>query len=228
MADEISEYEKQIAQRKAEAEKKAKEYFAKKERYAQFFFSGEATDEHAGNEMIFYDYYTQEEVNHFIQLFIDIYNTEFKKDKEAKTLGDIDIELYRFKGYNSEIDELLDECSRHSIMLEEIDPNPHYLYGMSCYFWNPMDQTISSCYRFDVDLKDEEYIYLLTRQLESYNGGPDFTFNTLLEEDHYLKYKIKSSAEWCISEDIYFHNVPYLIVFDAIIRDAKAIMESEK
>jgi len=228
MADEISEYQKQIAQRRAEAEKKAKEYLAKKVRFKQFVFTGEGIDEHAGTELVYYADYSQEEVNHLIQLFIDIYNTEFKKDKEAKTLDDIDIDLYSFKGRNPEIDELLDDCSSHNIYLEHIDPTPRYLYSMSCYFWNPQDESISSRYPFEVDLKDEQYIYLLTKQLESYNGGPSFTFDSLHKERFDISFKINVEATSCIAEDIYFHNVPYLIIFDEVIRDAKAIMESEK
>jgi len=216
MADQISELEK-----------KAKNYLAKKVRYEKFVFSGYGINERADLEIGYYADYLQEDIDHLTQSFIDIYNTEFKKDKEAKSLNDIDIELYKFKGYNSEIDELLDECSEHNIMLEEIDPTPRYLYGMTCYFWNPMDQKVLS-HPFEVELSDEDYLYLLTKQLESNNGGPSFSYNTLLEEQSHIAHSIKFSAEHSLFEDFYFPNMPYFIVFDEIIDDAKAIMKSEK
>ena len=227
MAEEIIEYEKLIAQRKAEVEKKAKDYLAnKKERKTYYSFIGTSFSENNDGEISVYLRYTQDEINHLIQLFIDLFNEgiDDESDKVSK-LSEIDIPLIEFEGSNPDIDELLNRCYNCDVNLKDIDPTPHYFYKMSCFGWNSRRKELSKPTYFSVDLTDEEYLYLLTQQLGTrYNCPPFFSYNDLVFENPKLAHHINLPADAAFLDgETCLHQGPFFVIFDEVIDDVIAI-----
>lgn len=102
----------------------------------------------------------------------------------------------------------------------EINPAPHYLYSMSCYFWDSTTGRMSKRHRFSVELTDDEYIYLLTEQL--LDRSPN-TYNRLVFDRPDLADKICGIAELSFFDGIEIGGNPYLIIFDELLEDAEAI-----
>ena len=222
-------YTELIAQRKATAEKQAREYFTnRKERNCFFIFSGPSDLE--GDDMYksYYFAYTQEKVNHFIQLIIELYNAGSQsEDDRATTLDDVieGINLWEFEGFNAELDELFKLCRSYDMLLNDIDPTPRYLYSMSLFYWDSSDEKLSERIHFRVVLSHEEYLYLLTEQLARTNG---FSYNDLVIERPELAQKIQKevkalSFQGLVPSDHY----PFLVIFDEVLADATRIIESD-
>ena len=224
---------------KAEAAIKAKEYLLnQKERKAFYEFSGSINDEYVGNQEVYLTYnYTQAEIDHFIQLFIDLYNEEAEDENDtAKTLDDIieNINLWEYEGSNPELDKLFQRCKDDGMpILNYFDRTPCYFYHFSYICWDPVEMEISNRRKFEVELTDEEYIYLLTEQLSDRRR---FTFNHLTFENPQLAIKIANVVarieastnrvphynKWGYSYNEYNSN-PLLIIFDEVLADVEAI-----
>ena len=73
---------------------------------------------------------------------------------------------------------------------------------------------------FPIVLSDEEYIYLLTDQLlcPTYDS-----FNRLVFDRPDIARKISDAAHVEYYEQIHIGNNPYLIIFDEVLKDVKAI-----
>lgn len=223
------DYEQYNAKKLAEAEAKAKEYFAnQKKRQTYFVFSGASAIEDDDLDKSFYFAYTQEEVDHFIQAFIDIHNQNVESETEkVDTLAGVseDTHLWEYENCSPELDELLQRCLINNLLLVDIDPTPRYLYSMSCFYWDDREQEISKRIHFKVKLEDEEYLYLLTEQLAARNNCfPQFTFNNLVFSRPELARKISTAADSTIGFGIVYNEKPFLVIFDEVIADAEAVL----
>ena len=214
-----------LAQRRAEAEVKAKDYLAnKKERKTSFLVWGTSFSEDNDGERAVYLRYTQDEINHLIQLFIDLFNEgiDDESDKVSK-LSEIDIPLIEFEGSNPDIDELLNRCYDHDVNLKDIDPTPHYLYEMSCFCWDSPKQKISERSYFRIELDDSEYLFLLTAVLATYDSGNHYNYNDLVFEKPDIAQKIGFKAKLSFYDGFLCKEEPFLVIFDEIIDDVIAI-----
>ena len=217
-----SEYMTKI---RSEMAKKAKEFlYNKKERKTFYLFSGVGYDGFDNDyEAAYYFSYTQAEIDHYIQLFIDLYNKDAEgEDDQAKTLDEVvdGINLSEFEGENPEIDKLLERCRDESFDLCYIDSNPRYLYTMSYFYWDSRNNSISKRYKFKVDLTDEEYLYLLIEQLIHRRS---FNYNILIKDNPQLALKIGNNIDWTDGYSNIYEPESFLVVFDEILADAEII-----
>ena len=110
------------------------------------------------------------------------------------------------------------------IFLDDIDPTPRVPYSMSVVYWNPRNRKMSKRIHFEVELEDEEYLYLLTEQLVAVTSvGAPFTFNTLVYDRPELARKISKAAETALTDGTFRINMPYLVIFDEVLSDVEAI-----
>ncbi len=227
-----NDFNQHVAKKRAEAEAKAKEFFLnKKERQTYFLFSGTSAIEGDDMDKSFYFAYTQEEVNHFIQLFIDLCNQDAESETDkVDTLAAVEekAHLWEYENSNSGLDELFERCLDNDMLLEDIDPTPLYLYSMSCFYWDYQRQKISERLRFKVELTDEEYLYLLTEQLTTRSGAtPGFNINDLVFKRPELARKINVVADSFIGHGISCNKYPFFVIFDEVLSDVEAIAGPE-
>lgn len=218
-----SEYFKKI---RSEMTLKARAYILnKKERKTFYLFSGTGWDGFDNDyETSYYFSYTQAEIDHFIQLFIDLYNEDIEsEDDKARKLDEVIdcINLWEFEGDNPEINKLLERCRDNNFNLNYIDSAPRYLYTMSYFFWDAKNNRISNRCKFKVELTDEEYQYLLIEQLIDRRN---FNFNELIKENPQLATKIGNEIDWTDGYSSLYEPNPFLIIFDEILTDAEAIL----
>ena len=208
---------------------KAREYFFNhKERKTFYLFSGTGWDGFGNDfEAAYYFSYTQAEINHFVQLFVDLYNEDVEsEDDKARTLDDVIdcIDLCEFEGDNPEIDKLLEHCRDNRVDLRYIDSTPRYLYTMSYFYWDARNNRISNRCRFKVELTDEEYLYLLIEQLLDFKSfNYHFNYNILKKENPQLAIKIENGIDWTDGYCSLYELNTFLIIFDEILTDAEAI-----
>ena len=216
------QFEQYLEERKAEAEAKARKYlYSEKERKPYFTFTGiDDTDD--PEEMIYSTNSLHVDLPHIIQLFINTYNKQNPSDGPVDTIDELckKCHLCELRGIDSELDKFFEFFDDLGMLLYEVDPEPHYYYDMSYYFWNSSKLKMSKRYTFSSDLSDEEYIYLLTDQL--LNRNPD-TFNRLVFDNPDLANKICGDAEIAYFDDTDIGGNPYLIIFDEVLDDVEAI-----
>ena len=216
------EFELTDEKRRAEAEAKAREYlFTQKPRKPHFTFTG-VIDEGDRGEIIYSTNSLHVDLPHIIQLFIDTYNKKYPSDSPVTTIDEVSkkCHLYELQGLHPELDKFLDFFNDIGMLLYKIDTAGRYYYSMSYYFWNSTKRKMSKRYTFSSNLSDEEYIYLLTEQL--LNRNPD-TFNRLVFDNPDLADKICGDAEIAFFDDTDIGGNPYLIIFDEVLDDVKAI-----
>ncbi len=222
------EFKSLYAKVRAEAEVKVKKYFSnKKDRQTYFIFSGSSAIEDDEMDKSFYYAYTQEELNHLIQLFIELHNqnAESEVDK-VNTLAEVkeDAHLWEYENCNPDLDELFQRCLNDGMLLEDIDPTPRYLYSMSCFYWDYRKKEMSERLYFKVELTDEEYLYLLTEQLTTRSSMiPNYTFNNLVFKRPELARKISTITDSVIGDGICYNNNPFLVILDEVLSDVDAI-----
>ncbi len=210
-----SEY---MAKKRSEMTEKAKDYlYNKKDRKKWFLFSGQSLCESWEGDRSFYYCYTQEEIDHFVKLFIEIHDAECD-DGIAKDLNDVVnyIPLHEYEGSKPEIDKLLERCRDDEMDLWDIDTTPRYLYSMSFFYWDPEAKEMSNRIKISVELSDEEYLYLLIEQLLDRNN---FNYNRLLVNNPELAIKIGNRIE----NGYEYYGKTFLVIFDEVLDDVEAI-----
>ena len=202
---------------KEEAEAKAREVMNKKERKTYFLFSGGSNLEYDETEHEYYLDYTEDEISRIKNLFIEAYNDGLAPEERVSTIEEVEklIGLDELKGYNEDLDKLIDRCWDLNFYLQHIDFQPRHLYTMSMLFWSPYTEQMSDRIPFRVELSDEEYEYLLARQL----SDKLFTFNRLIGEKLELAYKISDAADGRIGGGVTNNGHPMLILFDEVLAD---------
>ena len=219
------EFELTDEKRRAEAEAKAREYlYTQKPRKPHFTFTG-VIDEGDRGEIIYSTNSLHVDLPHIIQLFIDTYNKKYPSDSPVTTIEELNKKCHLHKLYklNPELDKFLDYFYDELLMLlYEIDPTERYQYNMSFYCWDPVKKRMSKREYFSTVLSDEEYIYLLTDQLlcPTYDS-----FNRLVFDRPDIARKISDAAHVEYYNHIHIGNNPFLIIFDEVLEDAKAIDE---
>jgi hypothetical protein len=211
-------------ERKAEAEAKARMYlYTQKERKPFFTFTGK-DDTDDPKEMIFSTNSLHVDLPHITQLFIDTYNKQNPSDSPVTSIDEVSkkCHLYEFQGFNPELDKFLDFFNDIGMVLYEIDPTKHYHYDMSFYYWDSIKQRMSKRESFSTELSDEEYIYLLTEQLLCQSND---SFNRLVFDRPDIARKVSDAAHVEYYNHIHIGNNPFLIIFDEVLEDAKAIDE---
>lgn len=129
--------------------------------------------------------------------------------------------LWELQGKNPELDDLIfnqyegtwNPFEVHYVDLQHV----YYRYDVTYLEYGNKPQKES------VELTDEEYIYLLTQRLLS----PHFNFNRLLLYRPELAQRLCVQLDGVNNEYLYESYSPFLIVFDEIDADAKAILNSK-
>ena len=204
---------------RAEAEVEARDYlFNKKKREPMFVFSGKTFDNEPTTLL---RSFPQEEITHIAQLLVKAYNETYTSEMSVNTIDQLErcIYFYELENYNNkELKKFFKFFKEIDVKLQSFNLQPHFLYDMSCYFWDVTKRKITKKYSFSVDLTDEEYIYLLTEQLIH---KTEYTYNKLVFERPSLARKIANSAK--AYKDGKAYGCPYLVILDEVIKDAHAI-----
>lgn len=219
----LTPYQQMRAEELAKAEAKAREYFYnKKEHKTYYVFSGCSSIDGDDTERSYYFDYTPEQFQHLIQLMIDTYNKDAEPEAQVTTLKEIsdDINLWELEGYNAELDKMYARCNDGDMLLTEIDSQPHHLYAMSMFVWQPGLKEMSKRLQFKVGLTDEEYITLLTEQIANQRL---FTFNRMIELHPEIAAKINEEADGVIGDGTTNNGMPFLIILDELQADAEAV-----
>lgn len=216
----------------AKYEELAKAYLAQKNREKYYAFTGYF--ENLACDMSYLFPLTDEQVERVKQLFMEIYRSGylkcgFKPEEIAPTFEEaMENEDYPFegvKGVNPELDELVFDPLTDldfGMDLKHIDlEHPHYLYEVTVVDYNPQSMVPV---KNKVELTDDEYIYLLTQRL-LYGG---FTFNRLILYKPELAQKIIHRLDDSDGNGIMERGCPYLIAFDEVNDDARAILKKKK
>ena len=213
-------YEVFYDEMRAKAEVEARDYLInKKKRDPMFVFLGKTFDEPITISRSF----SQEEITHIAQLLVNAYNDTHASEWSVNTIDQISMctYLYELEDYNNkELKKFFKFFKDLDVKLNSFNLQPHFLYEMSCYFWDITKRKITKRYPFSVDLTDEEYIYLLTEQLVH---KTEYTFNILVFERPSLARKIANSAKNAYKDGFNAYGCPYLVILDEVIKDAYAI-----
>ena len=217
-------FEEMLAQRKSEAESKAREYFYnKKQRQANYWASGTMLGYDESYNEVFLPF-SDEEVSRIKTLIIDDVNSSqitpqpvstVKEALEALNYGD-------FFDQNEELRKLLlDRCEQSNLYPEEIDfDTKHYFYRFGCIAYDYSGNRVTDVIPVRIRLSDEDYLTLLSLQLQFRN---DFTFNQLLKMNPKLALKLNDAVEGCIYGWRFPEHVPFTILFDEVRADAEFI-----
>ena len=204
----------------------AKDILSKKDRKTYFLFSGTSTDEFDDGEYSYYYDYTEEQMTRIKELFVEAYNDGLDEEDRISSFEEIknEIGLHELEGYNTELDSVINRCFDNNLFLDDIDFTPRHLYNMSYYLWNRFTEEISQRVKFQVELTDEEYEYLLTCQLGDYQF---FTFNRLLFERPEIAEKISDAADSEIGFGISNNGYPFMVLLDEVVADVEAFRGPE-
>ena len=217
-------FEKMLAQRKSEAESKAREYFYnKKQRQANYWASGTMLGDDESYNEVFLPF-SDEEVSRIKTLIIDDVNSSqitpqpvstVKEALEALNYGDL-------FDQNEELRKLLlDRCEQSNLYPEEIDfDTKHYFYRFGCIAYDYSGNCITDVIPVRILLSDEDYLTLLSLQLQLRN---EFTFNQLLKINPELALKLNDAVEGCIYGWCFPEHVPFTILFDEVRADTELI-----
>lgn len=214
-----------LRKKMAECEAKAKAYFATKERKRYYVFSGR--QEQLDREVNLLFSLTDEEVARVRQLTVDTYKMgikDYNEEEWASTFEEVceDAPLYEMEGRNPELDKLIfDPCNNldFQLALYSIDLNH------SCNLYKVTYQEYGQKpKKEEVELTDEQYIYLLTQRLLFEH----FNFNRLLLYRPELAQYISVQLDGCCNDYLFESYNPYLIVFDEVNEDVAKIREQDK
>ena len=207
---------------RAEVEAKAKQYFYTQKKRTPYYDLSIANPDNLEEEVTVEYHCSEKEFAHLSQHLIDAFNKKFPSPKPITTIKELNKKscIYELKGIDSTVDKFLSSDSERGNAVTEIDPEPHYRYGMSLYYWDSYTGRMSKRYHFSAEFTDDEYIYLLMEQL--LDRSPN-TYNRLVFSKPKLAEKIINDSELSYYYDFEIRNNPYLIIFDEILEDAEAI-----
>lgn len=103
-----------------------------------------------------------------------------------------------------------------------------HLYHFSAFVYEADEGEMSGPHKFAIELEDDDYAFLLALQLTMRKG---LTYNTLSEVDPEFVLKLNRNIDFNFFDidNIFSKTKPFLIIFDEVIEDAKALKdESEK
>ena len=219
-----------LLKRKQEAEDKARKFLAENPKPNYYIAIGLPTtvpwDEDMEDLYSCLLCYTDEEVLRLKQLIVETWNQDTDPEDQVTSYEEIDPteNLRILRGINKELDELLwDRAEESYFDLGNIDLNqPQHAYLFSTYSYNKREQQMAPCrYSRKVVLTDEEYLYLLTEQV----NDRDFTFNRLLLYKPELAQKIcDATADY---DPVASMQVPYIILMDELESDMEKILGHE-
>ena len=221
---------------RAEKEARAKEYFYnQKKRQPHFLFVGTSTVEDGFDEDTMWSRYYAFDPDEFARLaqrMLDVLNRVNppldSTTPPFKTLDefDTDMDLFELKGCDPELDEkIFDMCEVDDLKLYCINQTPRYLYQMSCFYWDANGQKMSERTEFEVDLMDEEYLYLLNNMTQR---SGRYTFNELIFDNPELAKKISLAADNKVDFPFQLTDLghSFIVIFDEVIDDEKQIRDS--
>ena len=229
----LSDYGKE---RYEENEKKAKTYFDQKARTKAYHVYGYDSHSDGDIDVDCYLVLTDDEVTALEEHLIQSYN-EFEPEDAASSVEEFmqvdDSMLEDFYEMLNNESELWNRlvCNR----LESNDMIPtkidfldyEDLYHLSCYIYDKeKEQMVGPC-GFLCHFTDEEYITLLTLQLDCKRG---LTFNSLLVFCPELAKKISDSAEMSFFNPRLLMSLemsPYVVVLKEIVEDANSILAED-
>lgn len=217
-------YEEMLAKRKSEAESKAREYFYnKKQRQAYYWGSGSMSGDFDSYNEAFMPF-TDDEVLRIKSLIIDDVNGSEITPEPVTTVKEA-LEALNYCNLFDQNEELrtllLDRCEQSNLYPDEIDfDTKHYFYKFSCLCYDYKDNRATDAIPVNILLSDEEYLTLLSLQLQYSN---EFTFNQLLKMNPQLAHKLNDSVEGCIYGWRFPEHVPFTVLFDEVRADAELI-----
>ena len=206
------------------AEEKAREYFYnQKEHTAHYKVTGYMFGECAWDNSILVDF-TDEEVARMKRLIIETVNdshvtaqpiTTIKEAMDALTLVEI-IQM------NKELKTIIDNRLEFALAyINEIDfDTKYYYYDFSVLVCDYYGKQEVSRYDYRECLTDEEYLTLLTLQLQYRRS---FTFNMLIEEEPQLAAKLSRGWRHGFQSFTLPEDMTFVILFDEVRKDAEII-----
>lgn len=217
-------YEEMLAQRKAQAETQAKDYFYNKKQRNAYYWAGGSNfnDLECDNEAFLH--FTDEEVSRIKVLIIEDVNNSHITPHPVKTVKEA-LEVLTFSDLFDQNEELrnllLDRCEHANIFPSEIDfDTKHYFYKFGCLAYDYKGNHVLNSVSADVPLSDEDYLTLLSLQIQD---RENFNFNQLLKSNPELAIKLNNAVEgrvygWCFPL-----HLPFTILFDEVRADAEII-----
>lgn len=204
---------------------KATEFMNQKDRKTYYLCGGYLLPwEDDPNEISMYIQRTPEEAARIKKACIDACNAEGWGEPTVESLEDIKdarVLLYDLEGHDEELDNLIKDCRENEMDLTEADlDTPHYLYSFSCMAYDPSLMEMGDRIPFRVSLTDEEYLYMLSEQLDHRRH---FNINSLVFNKPELAKKLYQKAAFVIGEYCCDTTRPLIIMFDEIIADAEQI-----
>lgn len=208
-----------------EAAKKALAILNGKVRKKYYHISGSSALE--GDEMD-KDYlfeYTDEQVAYIKQVGLRLYNQEFGcVEGEVGTFSEVK-DLHELEGIDDNLDKwVINPALDADMLVDALDLDQvHYLYEFTCHAYDEQEGKMLKGRTGNVELSDEEYLWLLTRQIYDRK----FTFNKLLQQKPELAQKIISQLEHCHYGYVLDHDMPYLIQMNELRLDVENLLGSE-
>jgi len=221
---ELFDYKEFIAQRKATAEKQAREYFYnQKERKPYFWAEGNTLyDVENHNEAFFH--FTDDEVTRIKKLIIDTVNAD-QPDAEPVTTVKEAIACLTYNEIFEQSEELRtllgNRCEEANLDPDTIDfDKRYYFYKFGVLAFDYDENKVCGPFAVDVLLSDEDYLTLLSLQLYERDN---FCFNQLLMTNPELAARLHSRVEGGIYGRHFPVHVPFAILLDELRADAEVI-----
>ena len=217
-------YKEMIAQRKAKAEKQAQEYFYnQKQRKAYYWAEGDMYDGVDSHNEAFI-HFTDEEVLRIKSLIVDEANRCLDDSDRVTTMEEA-LEVLNYGELLEQNEELrdliLERCIKADLYPTGIDfDTKYYYYTFGCVAYDYSKNEVSGPHPVSICLSDEDYLTLLSLQLQNRKG---FTFNNLLNTNPELANTLNNGVEGRIYGWCYPEQVPFAILFDEVRADAEAI-----
>ena len=219
-----------LLKRKQEAAEKAQQYLSENPKEFCYRAIGYPTDIPWDEEPEL-DYcclmrYTDQEVARIKELIVEMWNKYSGPEGQLQSYEELcpTADLRDLQDVNAELDQLLwDKAEESDFALRCIDFNqPLHAYLFSTYEYDTRKQEMCSHRHYHrVILTDEEYLFLLTEQL----NNRDFTFNHLLLCRPELAKKICAATA---DKDLMSISVnPYIIIMDELQSDMEKILGHE-
>ena len=223
----IREY---LLKRKQEAAKKAQKYLSENPKEFCYIATGYLTDipwdEEPDIDYYYLMRYTDQEVAQIKQLIVEMWNKYSGPEEQIQSYEDLcpTTDLRELQDVNAELDQLLwGKAEENNFALRCIDFNqPVHAYLFSTYEYDTRKQEMRPYKHYHrVILTDEEYLFLLTEQLNDRH----FTFNHLLLCRPELAQKI--CAATADKDPISISVSPYIIIMDELQSDMEKILGHE-
>ena len=219
-----------LLKHRQEAEDKARQFLADNPKPTYYIATGYPTDipwDEVPEDMYAYLMcYSDEETQRLKQLIVDAWNQDATPEGLVASYDEIDptTDLRELQGLNDELDQLLwGRAEDMDFDLGSINLNhPVHAYLFSTYEYNHRKQEMCPRKQFRrVILTDEEYLYLLTEQVNNRH----FTFNRLLLYKPELAQNICDATAY--NDPIYTYEAPYIILMDEVQSDMEKILGHE-